>query len=58
MPVNKIKEFEQGLLEYVKEKQPQMRADVKSIKKIDDEVGGKLKQIITEFRKSKGYDKN
>jgi hypothetical protein len=25
-------------------------------KKIDDEFGGKLKQIISEFKTSKGYD--
>ncbi|MGB0910379.1 MAG: F0F1 ATP synthase subunit alpha [Nitrospirales bacterium] len=55
VPVNKIREFEQGLIEYVKEKNLQMLDEVKSIKKIDDEFGGKLKQVITEFKKSKGY---
>ncbi|GJL56677.1 MAG: ATP synthase subunit alpha [Nitrospirales bacterium] len=56
VPVNKIREFEQGLIAYMKEKNPQMLDEVKSIKKIDDEFGGKLKQIITEFKKSKGYE--
>ena len=56
VPVNKIKEFEQELLEYVKAKHSQTRDDVKSKKKIDDEFGGQLKQIITEFKKSKGYE--
>ena len=56
VPVNKIKEFEQELLGYVKTKYSQIRDDVKSKKKIDDEFGGQLKQIITEFKKSKGYD--
>ncbi|WP_447969912.1 F0F1 ATP synthase subunit alpha [Nitrospira sp. M1] len=56
VPVNKIREFEQGLIAYVKEKNSQMLDEVKSIKKIDDEFGGKLKQIITEFKKSKGYE--
>ena len=56
-PINKIREFEQGLLEYVKEKHPQIRDEVKARKKIDDEFGGQLKQIITEFKKSKGFDK-
>lgn len=56
VPVNKIKEFEQELLGYVKTKYSQIRDDVKSKKKIDDEFGGQLKQIISEFKKSKGYD--
>ncbi len=55
VPVNKIREFEQGLIEYVKEKNSQLLEEVKSIKKIDDDFGGKLKQIITEFKKSKRY---
>ncbi len=58
VPVNKIKEFEQELLGYVKTKYSQIRDDVKSKKKIDDEFGGQLKQIITDFKKSKGYDKD
>ena len=57
VPVNKIKEFEQGLLEYVKDKHSQMHQDVKAKKKIDDEFGGQLKQVIAEFKKSKGFDK-
>ena len=56
VPVNKIKEFEQELLDYVKANHSQTRDDVKSKKKIDDEFGGQLKQIITEFKKSKGYE--
>ena len=58
VPVNKIKEFEQELLGYVKTKYSQIRDDVESKKKIDDEFGGQLKQIITDFKKSKGYDKD
>ena len=56
VPVNKIREFEQGLLAYIKEKHPNIREDIVTKKKIDDEFGGKLKQIISEFKKSKGYD--
>jgi F0F1-type ATP synthase alpha subunit len=41
---------------YVKEKHASIRDEVKTKKKIDDEFGGQLKQIITEFKKSKGYD--
>jgi len=56
VPVNKIREFEQDLQAFVKEKHPKVRDEVKTKKKIDDEFGGQLKQIITEFKKSKGYD--
>jgi F-type H+-transporting ATPase subunit alpha len=56
VPVNKIREFEQDLMAYVKEKHASIRDEVKTKKKIDDEFGGQLKQIITEFKKSKGYD--
>lgn len=56
VPVNKIREFEQGLLAFIKEKYPQVRDDVKTKKKIDEEFGGQLKQIINEFKKAKGYE--
>jgi F-type H+-transporting ATPase subunit alpha len=56
VPVNKIREFEQDLLAFIKEKYPNVRKEVVANKKIDDEFGGQLKQIITEFKKSKGYD--
>ena len=57
IPVNKIREFEQDLLAYIKGKYPKIREEVVAKKKIDEEFGGQLKQIITEFKKSKGYDK-
>ena len=56
VPVDKIREFEQDLIAYVKEKHAMIRDEVKSKKKIDDEFGGQLKQIITEFKKTKGYE--
>ncbi len=56
VPVNKIREFEHSLLAFIKEKHPGIREDVVTKKKIDDEFGGKLKNIISEFKKSKGYD--
>jgi F-type H+/Na+-transporting ATPase subunit alpha len=56
VPVNKIREFEQGLLAFIKEKYPNIREDIVTKKKIDDEFGGQLKNIISEFKKSKGYD--
>ena len=56
VPVNKIRDFEKDLMAYIKEKHANLGSEVKSKKKIDDEFGGQLKQIITEFKKSKGYD--
>jgi F-type H+-transporting ATPase subunit alpha len=56
VPVNKIREFEQDLQAFVKEKHATIRDEVKTKKKIDDEFGAQLKKIITEFKKSKGYD--
>jgi F-type H+-transporting ATPase subunit alpha len=56
VPVNKIREFEKDLMAYIKEKHAAIRDEVKSKKKIDDEFGGQLKQIITDFKKSKRYE--
>ena len=55
VPVNKIKEFEADLLTFVKEKYPKVRDEVVTKKKIDEEFGNQLKQIISEFKKAKGY---
>jgi len=55
VPVKKIREFEQGLLGFIKEKYPAVREDVVAKKKIDDELNARLREIITEFKKSKGY---
>ncbi len=55
VPVKEIREFEQGLLGFIKEKHPAVREDVVAKKKIDDELGARLQEIITEFKKSKGY---
>lgn len=55
VPVKEIRVFEQGLLDFIKEKHPAVREDVVAKKKIDDELGARLQEIITEFKKSKGY---
>ena len=55
VPINKVREFESGLLEYIKDKHPQIREDVVTKKKIDDEFGGKLKEIIGAFKKTKTF---
>ena len=56
VPVNKIREFERDLIEHFKEKHSALRDEVKTKKKIDDELGGRLKDVINEFKKSQGYE--
>lgn len=55
VPVNKIREFEADLLAFIKEKYPNIRDEVVTKKKIDEEFGNQLKQILSEFKKAKGY---
>jgi F-type H+-transporting ATPase subunit alpha len=55
VPIKKVREFEAGLLEYIKDKHPKIREEVVSKKKIDDEFGGQLKQIIGEYKKTKKF---
>ncbi len=55
VPIKKVREFEAGLLEYIKDKHPKVREEVVSKKKIDDEFGGQLKQIIGEYKKTKKF---
>ena len=55
IPVSKLRDFEQDLLGYIADKHAGIKNDVVGRKKIDEEFGEKLKQIITEFKKTKRY---
>ncbi len=55
VPVQKVRAFEEGLLTYIKAQHPQLREDVVGKKKIDDEFGGQLKQVISDYKKTKQY---
>ncbi len=55
VPVNKVREFEEGLLAFIKERHPQLRESVVTKKKIDDELGGQLKQAISEYKQTKQF---
>ena len=55
IPVSKLREFEQDLLSYISDKHAGIKSDVVGRKKIDEEFGEQLKQIITEFKKTKKY---
>ena len=55
VPVNKVREFEEGLLAFIKERHPQLREDVVAKKKIDEEFGGQLKQAISDYKQTKKF---
>lgn len=55
VPVNKVREFEAGLLAFIKERHPQLRENVVAKKKIDEEFGGQLKQAISEYKQTKQF---
>jgi F-type H+-transporting ATPase subunit alpha len=55
VPVNKIRDFEEELIHYIAQNHPELRKDVTTISKIDDKVGGKLKEVIAAFKKKMGY---
>lgn len=52
VPVNKVREFEEGLLTYVNDTHPQLRDEVVAKKKIDEEFGARLKQVISEYKRT------
>ena len=55
VPVDKVLQFEADLLHYVAQNHQDMRKDLATVGKIDDKVGGKLKEIITTFKQKMGY---
>lgn len=55
VPVNKVRQFEEDFLAYVKQKHPQVRQDVAAKGKIDEAFGGELKKILTSFKQEYGY---
>ena len=55
VPVDKVLAFEADLLHYVAQNHQDMRKDLATVGKIDDKVGGKLKEIITTFKQKMGY---
>ncbi|MBP8200031.1 MAG: F0F1 ATP synthase subunit alpha [Nitrospira sp.] len=55
VPVDKVLQFEADLLHYVAQNHQDMRKDIATVGKIDDKVGGKLKEIIMTFKQKMGY---
>ena len=55
VPVDKVLQFEADLLHYVSQNHQDMRKDIATVGKIDDKVGGKLKEILSTFKQKMGY---
>jgi F-type H+-transporting ATPase subunit alpha len=55
VPVDKVRQFEEDLLHYITQHHPELRKEVATIGKIDDKVGGRLKDILATFKQKMGY---
>jgi F-type H+-transporting ATPase subunit alpha len=55
VPVDKVQQFESDFLHYVAQHHQDIRKEITSISKIDDKVGGKLKDILKAFKQKMGY---
>ena len=55
VPVAKILQFEEDLHRYAAQHHPQIRKDVTTKGKVDEALGGELKQMITTFKQKHGY---
>ncbi|MBI1864716.1 MAG: F0F1 ATP synthase subunit alpha [Nitrospirae bacterium] len=51
LPVNAVKRFEKEILDFMKHRQTALLEEVRRKKQIDDDVRGKLKAAIEEFKK-------
>jgi F-type H+/Na+-transporting ATPase subunit alpha len=52
LPVNKIREFEQGLLSLMKSKHKDILDTISSSRDLDDATAGKLKSVVESYAKS------
>ncbi len=55
VPVDKVQQFEADLLHHIQQNHPDLKKEVTTIGKIDDKVGGRLKEIISTFKQKMGY---
>ncbi|MDH4083317.1 MAG: F0F1 ATP synthase subunit alpha [Nitrospira sp.] len=55
VPVDKVLQFEADFLHHVQQNHPDLKKEVASIGKIDDKVGGRLKEILSTFKQKMGY---
>ena len=55
VPVDKIKEFEAGFLEYVKTSAPDIAKGITDSNDITDEIAGKLNTALSQFKSMGSY---
>ncbi len=55
VPVNKVRQFEEELLEYVKREQAQIQRDIVAKGKLDDELTAELKKMLAAFKSKLTY---
>ena len=55
VPVDKVRQFEEDLLHYVAQHQPQIKKDLASKGKIDEAFAEQLRGIIVAFKQKMGY---
>ena len=56
VPVEKILEFESELFSYIEGKDPSVFSDIREKRELNPEIEEKLKNVIEDFKKSKGYE--
>jgi len=55
VPVDKVQQFEADFLHYAQQQHSELKKEVTSISKIDDKIGGRLKEVLATFKQKMGY---
>jgi F-type H+-transporting ATPase subunit alpha len=55
VPVNKVRQFEEELLDFIAREHPKIQRDIVSKGKLDDELTAELRKAITAFKSKLGY---
>src|SRR5688500_11659575 len=50
VPVNRVAEFQNAFLTYVDQSNPQLRTDLATKKELNDDIEGRLKTVLTDFK--------
>ncbi len=55
VPVNRVRQFEEELLDYVTREHPKLQRDIAAKGKLDDELTTDLRNMLTKFKSKLGY---
>src|SRR6059036_2538948 len=55
VPVNRVRQFEEELLDYVTREHPKLQGDIVAKGKLDDELTTDLRNMLTKFKSKLGY---